>query len=97
MFAIKGYTIKERAARKLELPPEVALGTTKLVITGRHSLKAINHRGILVYQSERIVFKADQGAVEILGTGLGLAQMTLEYLRIEGQITSVSLLEEDHA
>lgn len=91
---MKARKIIEKAASSLELPPEVALGVTKLIITGCDSLKAVNHRGILAYETERIIFKTDSGSCCISGSNLGLAQMTAEYLRIEGRIDKINLAGE---
>ena len=94
---MEGSSIREIAARTLELPLEVALGAIKLVISGRSSVKAINHHGILIYQQDKVVFRTDSGAVEISGSGLSLSELTAEYLRIEGRIDAVRLDGEVHA
>ena len=83
--------ILKKAARSLELPPEVALGAIKLIISERESVRAVNHHGILVYEPQRVVFPTDKGAVEIRGEGLILAELSVEYLRIVGRIDSVDL------
>lgn len=93
---MSGENILEKAARSLELPPEVALGAVKLIISGREAVRAINHHGILVYEPQRVVFRTDKGAVEILGDQLSLAELNVEYLRIVGRIDSVRLDGDGH-
>lgn len=67
---------KELAADALEIPPEVALEVMKLSLTGNQALQAINHRGILVYETSRILFQTLDGPVEVCGSNLVLAEQS---------------------
>ena len=89
------YKLLEKAASALELPPEVALDTVLLSISGHGELRAVNHRGILIYERERIVFTCSQGAVSVWGQGLDLAELNDERLRILGRIRRVDLPGDD--
>lgn len=86
-------TVRETVAETLEIPPEVALNTIKIILLGRSELKAINHRGIVVYETERIVFRTESGQAEVKGKQLTLAEMNDEFLRIEGRIDGIRLAE----
>ena len=88
--------LKELAADALELPPEVALDTAKLSRLVGGGLLALNHRGIMVYRTERIVFRTQLGAVEVLGQGLSLAGLNDQTLHITGRIRTVNLPEDCH-
>ena len=85
--------IRAAAAEALEIPAEIALRTVKIVLVGDRMLKVINHRGILIYQAERIRFRTAEGAVELQGSDLSLAELTPEYLRIEGHIRGLQMLD----
>ena len=89
--------IRAIATDSLELPAEIAFQTAKLVLVGNHTLKAINHRGILLYETEQIRFRTESGLVEIRGSELTLSELNEEYLRIEGHICSLQLIEAGEA
>lgn len=75
----------------LEIPPEVALGSLRLSLHGREQLIATNHRGIILYQPERIVFRCLDGAVAVRGKGLYLTELSEEELCICGRIEGIAL------
>lgn len=90
-MAITPNKLLEKTAAVLELPPEVALDTVKLSLTGHGELRAVNHRGILIYERERIVFRCSQGLLTVQGRELNLAELNDERLRILGRIRLVRL------
>lgn len=87
--------IKKSMAEALDIPPEIALNTVKLVVEGRGSLLAENHRGILEYSGGKIAFRVTEGSVEVLGKGLQLKSLSPEELAIEGEIMAICLVRED--
>ena len=90
---MSGHKLLEKTAAALELPPEVALDEVKLSVVGGRELRAANHRGILIYESERIVFRCLGGAVTVSGRGLRLAQLDPDRLRITGRLLGILLPE----
>ncbi|MDO4733191.1 MAG: YabP/YqfC family sporulation protein [Bacillota bacterium] len=78
-------------SQALELPPEVALGSLCLKLQGRELLTAQNHRGIILYQPERILFRCKDGAVAVSGRELSLAELSEEELCISGKIKGIAL------
>ncbi|MBR5430118.1 MAG: sporulation protein YqfC [Firmicutes bacterium] len=87
----RGRRLLEKTAAALELPPEVALDEVKLALVGGRELWAVNHRGILIYESGRIVFRCRGGAVTVSGRGLRLSELNGERLRIAGRLTGLLL------
>ena len=87
----------EKTAAALDLPPEVALDAVKLSVVGGQELRAANHRGILIYESERIVFRCRGGAVTVSGRGLRLTELNEEWLRISGELVSILLPDGERA
>lgn len=87
----------EKTAAALDLPPEVALDAVKLSVVGGQELRAANHRGILIYESERIVFRCRGGAVTVSGRGLRLTELNEEWLRISGELVSILLPDGEWA
>ena len=94
---MSGRRLLEKTAAALDLPPEVALDAVKLSVVGGNELRAANHRGILIYESERIVFRCRGGAVMVSGRGLRLTELNEEWLRISGQLFSILLPEGENA
>lgn len=90
---MSGHKLLEKTAAALELPPEVALDEVKLSVVGGRELRAANHRGIMIYESERIVFRCRGGSVTVSGKGLRINELNDEYLRISGQLLGVLLPE----
>ena len=89
--------LRARAAETLEIPPEVALDIVKITLRGNQELRALNHHGIAVYESERIVFAAAQVSVEVCGSQLQLAEINEQYLRITGCIEQLRMDGVSHA
>lgn len=94
---MSGRKLLEKTAAALTLPPEVALDAVKLSVVGGQELRAANHRGILIYESERIVFRCRGGAVTVSGHGLRLTELNEEWLRISGQLLSILLPDGENA
>ena len=90
---MRGHKLLEKTAAALELPPEVALNEVKLSVVGGRELRAANHRGILIYESGRIVFRCSGGTVTVSGSGLRLTELNEERLRINGQLLGILLPE----
>lgn len=88
---MNGRSLLEKTAAALTLPPEVALDAVKLSVVGAQELRAANHRGILIYESERIVFRCRGGTVTVSGRGLRLTELNEDWLRISGQLASILL------
>ena len=88
---MSGRRLLEKTAAALALPPEVALDAVKLSVVGAQELRAANHRGILIYESERIVFRCRGGSVTVSGRGLRLTELNEDWLRISGQLLSILL------
>lgn len=86
--------IKKNLAQALDIPAEVALANSRLIITGNSRLTAENHQGIVEYLPGKIVFKTTSGQAEVLGEQLTLAALAADELVIEGEILAVSLVED---
>lgn len=89
---MSGNTVKA-AAELLDIPAEVAGGSLKLTLTGRQRLAAENHRGLLAYSPEQIIFRGQKEQAEVRGQGLDLLSLDQELLNISGLIESVSITE----
>ena len=83
----------QETAKALDLPAEVTLGLVKITLTGREEMTVVNHKGILVYEPERILFRFRGGIAAVSGRDLVLSELNEEGLRITGVIDGFYLKE----
>jgi len=60
-------------------------------ILGKQRILIENHRGVQLYETERIQVCVKFGCIRVLGSGLSLCYMSANQLVITGDIQSVSL------
>lgn len=89
-----GKTLLMRAARKLDLPLDVAAGLPCVVMNGFEECSLDCHRGIVEYEKTGIVVALNIGAVRIEGSGLEVRVMHRDRLTITGRIRALQFLEE---
>lgn len=82
--------VKGSIAQMLEMPEDIALDMPRLVLLGNMSLHAENHKGIIEYTPNRIIFASTAGEVEVIGSSLMLTALKDGEIGIEGEIYSVS-------
>ena len=78
-----------RVARQLELPAE-AFGVTRLVV-GRDRIDVENHRGLVAFSPQEVVFRMDAGTAAVAGEALALELLGPDRLRVVGRIRRVTL------
>lgn len=79
----------------LRIPPEVADGTIRLVLTGTYRLWVENYRGILEYTSELICLLGKKEKLFISGRGLCIDYYTCDDMMIKGEILSIKVERSD--
>ena len=84
-------SIMELAADKLKLPAEVVAGVPRIEITGGRQVLIDNHKGMLEYESERIVVNGGRMRVVIVGKNLCLKAMNSKEMLIGGSVSAVEL------
>lgn len=75
------------------LPPEVVSNLPRLVWYGKGKLLIEQHRGIVTYQKESLIFQTDCGLLSIEGTDLELTQYGISQAEVKGQIHQISYPE----
>lgn len=78
-------------ADRFDLPTE-SLGQIKLSVLGNRKIMIENHKGILVYERERIEVSGKSLKIIILGDGLDLEAMDKEAVLVRGNIVSVEFI-----
>ena len=83
------------ASQYLDLPGEVAAGQPNMELTGA-SFSMEPHRGLLEYETERIMIASSIGPVCIQGKHLAIQLMNRHRITIMGEIHGVYLTEMGH-
>ncbi|GHV17558.1 sporulation protein YqfC [Clostridia bacterium] len=84
---------KQKMAEALDIPKDIALGSSKITILGQNEVSIENYKGILEYDESLIRIKTDERHVRILGGNLEIGAITEEDIQIRGAIKSVELGE----
>ena len=84
-------SILERAARALDLPPDLA-GLPRIELLGDREVRVEYHKGILAYGPEEIHISGGKLVVQVKGQELELRAMTPTELLITGKICTVELV-----
>jgi len=75
----------------LEWLSDLSGKTARISAVGGKTLMVENHRGILAYESERVLLATRCGAIEITGENLRLSQVRTDALVVQGEIRHVEL------
>ncbi|NMB11613.1 MAG: sporulation protein YqfC [Firmicutes bacterium] len=92
MAKIRRGRLLQSLASVLELPEDVILDLTRITITGNVQLLMENHRGISVYDPERICIRTQQGETVITGTGLKVDSLFASEILITGKIDGIQFI-----
>ena len=82
----RGRELLTKAARKLDLPADIAAGLPHLELCGFCECSMDCHTGILEYETHEIVVALNIGTVTIQGSGLEMRLMQRDRLRVTGSI-----------
>lgn len=83
--------VKKRMADAFDLPPDIVLGLPKITLIGRIQLYIENHKGITLYEKEKIRIRVNDGDIVITGNDLNLRTVYNDDIFIEGVIASIDL------
>ena len=92
MAKTKRKRLLQSLASVFELPEDVILDLTRVTVTGNVQLMMENHRGILVYNPERICIRTQQGETVITGTGLKVDSLFASEILITGKIDGIQFI-----
>ena len=84
-------TLWEKFVNTVNLADEPMPGNSLVEIVGNRCVLIENHCGIISYGKDAITIKTKNSWICVQGTGLCLAKMTKEQIRIVGTIQNVEL------
>jgi len=76
-------------------PKEVISAVPRVTMTGREQVHIEQHRGLVGYEQERVVFRTECGLLTIVGEGMRFEVYSLQEAVLAGKVTGVSLTEGD--
>ena len=87
-------SLMQRAAAGLEFPGDVVTGIPRIDLLGQEHLRVMNHCGICLYDSERIILRLRDSMLEICGHELVMSVLDEEKLTVDGYIASLRFTED---
>lgn len=82
-----------RAAERLDLPGELAIGVPDMQLVGSRQFFMMQHKGVVAYSPETVEIDGGTMLVRLTGKGLQLLAMTETEIRVAGCIEKVELVE----
>lgn len=73
----------------LDIPDDIIMDTVRVTMVGRGELLVENHSGIIEYTGELLRVKVSDGELCVSGTGLSLAVIEKEQVRVAGTVSAV--------
>ncbi|MDR1668697.1 MAG: sporulation protein [Oscillospiraceae bacterium] len=82
----------EKAARKMDIPVDVAANVPKVIIHGYREIYIENHKGLLEYGTREIHVNGGEAMLKLTGEGFHIRAMTASELRLEGLIFNIEFM-----
>ncbi|HHW10073.1 MAG TPA: sporulation protein YqfC [Firmicutes bacterium] len=82
----------EKLSGALELPQDVVLDLSRVILVGRLQLQVENHKGVIEFSPSRIRIATAHGEVIVTGTRLFISAIYEHEVLVSGQIDGLQLL-----
>jgi sporulation protein YqfC len=82
----------EKAARRMDIPAEVAANVPKVIIHGYREIYVENHKGLLEYGPREVHVNGGEAVLKLTGEGFRIRAMTGSELRLEGLIFNIEFI-----
>ena len=80
---------KEVLIEKLDLPKDVLLDVPKIIVTGRNEVTIENHKGIMVFERDKIKINTNMSPIEIKGSEFEILYIDASTITIKGYFNSI--------
>lgn len=80
---------KEVIVEKLDLPKDVLLDVPKIIVIGRNEVTIENHKGIMVFEREKIKINTNMSPIEIKGSEFEILYIAASTITIKGYFDSI--------
>ncbi len=85
----RGYKIREKVSNAFELPKDIVLDVSKVIIIGTDQITVENHKGIVEYSEELIRINTGSSIMKLTGRNLIIKTILQEEITITGEITGI--------
>ena len=82
----------EKAARKIDIPADIAASVPKVSINGCREVYIENHQGLLEYGDREVHINSGEAVLKLTGEGFHIRAMTATELRLEGLVFKVEFI-----
>lgn len=86
----KLYNTKQNIANKLDLPRDVILNMPKIQITGDREIIIENHKGIILFEKDKVRINSGVGLISIYGENFEVLFMGGSTITIGGKFKSIT-------
>lgn len=80
---------KEVLVEKLDLPKDVLLDVPKIIVIGRNEVSIENHKGIMVFEREKIKINTNMTPIQIKGHDFEILYISASTITIKGYFDSI--------
>lgn len=80
---------KEVLVEKFDLPKDVLLDVPKIIVTGRNEVTIENHKGIMVFERDKIKINTNMSPIEIKGSEFEILYIAAATITIKGYFNSI--------
>lgn len=80
---------KEIIIEKLDLPKDVLLDVPKIIVVGRNEITIENHKGILIFDRDKIKINTNICPIEIKGRKFEILYIATSTITIKGYFDSI--------
>ena len=80
---------KEILVEKLDLPKDVLLDVPKIIVIGRNEVTIENHKGIMIFERDKIKINTNMSPVEIKGHDFEILYIAASTITIKGYFDSI--------
>ncbi|MBA5849874.1 sporulation protein YqfC [Clostridium sp. cel8] len=85
----KLYNTKQNVADKLDLPRDIILNMPKIQVTGDNEIIIENHKGIVLFEKDKIKVDSGIGIISIYGSEFEVLFMGGSTITIGGKFKSI--------
>ena len=78
-------------AKKGFLPKEITEGKMRVMLVGDEEVLVEQHRGLVSYETDAIIFRMQRGEVHLTGEGMVIASFGALDAKVEGKIRGIRL------
>lgn len=80
---------KEILVEKLNLPKDVLLDVPKIIVIGRNEVTIENHKGIMIFERDKIKINTNMSPIEIRGSQFEILYIAASTITIKGYFDSI--------